>query len=1087
VFLFACLKKGAELKMMSGTGREEANGAKGKKGFGLLSRMELEHENEQLKQQVEQLNTLHEIGRLITSALELDRVLTQVVEAAVFITKAEEGALMLLDERTSELYIRAQKGLGEEYARGLRIKVEDSIAGEAVKTGEPRRLTSRDRVLKVVTGYIVNAILYVPMTIEDRVIGVLSVDNRTFDQPFTEDDEHLLSVLADYAAIAIENARLVEGLRERAQVLTSLHRTGRSMLSASLGEVLNQIAKSALEVLEADIVILYEYDKRKDDVIVPPIIQGAMRKPEVLRDRGSAVPHRQSVVFKMIRRGQPFYASNAEVDWAEADLIRPSEKTKGEVFIVREEIVSSAGIPLIAGDESVGIVFVNYRTSHPFADEEKEIIEIFANQAAIAIQNARLFRTVQRHAQELSTLYHLSLDIIRQLEVKPLLETIVQRAADLLGADGGGLLLRHPKREEIEMVVAYKLLTMLGMKFEFGQGLVGRVAQSGKPMIVNDYHAWEDRDQRFEKEPYKHLFRAVAGVPLRQEDEVIGVLAVSDTDEDRVFVDNDVKLLERFATQAAIAISNARTVSYLRRLVSSSPNAIIAIDRQGFLTTCNEGAERIMGYAREEVLGKFVADYYWDGLEEAKKINRMLISSEDGIVRDYETFLRGKEGEKIPVLFSGALLRNQSGDRIGSVGAFSDLRVKALRGRTRALFEIIERMNRSEELQEIFDTILDMVLLFKGDAGSILLLEGGFLVVKSSVGYVNERLEELRIELGSGIIGRATQQGESIVVPNVDLDDQYIRLSDDAKSQLVAPMVVEDKVIGALSVESNEEKHFSPEDNECIELINILASQAAVAINRAQLKQEKEQTQRRLIASANAVAAGQIAAGVAHEVKNSLNSIALAVGNIGEKIHKEEGIKSKKQFDDKIKSVESEILRLYDLVQRLHRFSQRLEPKKSEVYLNDIVRYTLELMDGAIRGRNLVYTMQLDSALDCPASGRGHPVFVDERQIQQVIINMTLNAMDASRSRGKLLFQTELREDAVEIRITDYGKGITPEEKRELFKPFFTTKPEGTGLGLYICKMIVEDNHEGRIEVSTRPGKGTTFSVFLPKRQKKGG
>ena len=156
---------------------------------------DVKQENEQLKQRIEQLTTLHEIGRLLTSDLKLDRVLTRVVGAAVFITKAEEGALMLLDERTDELYVRAHKGLGEKFARRLRIRVEDSIAGEAVKTGEPRRLTSRDRVLKVVTGLIVNAILYVPMTIKGRVIGMLSVDNRTFDRPFTEDDEHLLSYL----------------------------------------------------------------------------------------------------------------------------------------------------------------------------------------------------------------------------------------------------------------------------------------------------------------------------------------------------------------------------------------------------------------------------------------------------------------------------------------------------------------------------------------------------------------------------------------------------------------------------------------------------------------------------------------------------------------------------------------------------------------------------------------------------------------------------------------------------------------------------------------------------------------------------
>jgi K+-sensing histidine kinase KdpD len=191
--------------------------------IGLLGRTQLRREASEAKLKVEKLRTLHEIGAAITSSLGVEKVLTRVVEAAVFITNAEEGSLFLLDEDTRELHLRAQKGLGEKYARGFKIRVKDSIAGDVVKMGRPQRLESEGRDLKVVTGYMVYAIVYVPVVIRQEVIGVLSVDNQLADRIFGEDDESLLSILGGYAAIALENARLLEELNRQTRVLTDVY------------------------------------------------------------------------------------------------------------------------------------------------------------------------------------------------------------------------------------------------------------------------------------------------------------------------------------------------------------------------------------------------------------------------------------------------------------------------------------------------------------------------------------------------------------------------------------------------------------------------------------------------------------------------------------------------------------------------------------------------------------------------------------------------------------------------------------------------------------------------------------------------
>ena len=172
--------------------------------------------NQQLTQRIRELNTLFGIGKSVTSLLELERVLNRIVEAAVYLTGAEEGTLLLVDEASGELYMRAARNLGEKYARGFRLKVDDSLAGQVVKTGQPvlAQADEESAGLKIKTGYLVRSLLNVPLKAADKVIGVLSVDNLVSTRPFSKNDQYLLAALADWATIAIENARVVQSLQE---------------------------------------------------------------------------------------------------------------------------------------------------------------------------------------------------------------------------------------------------------------------------------------------------------------------------------------------------------------------------------------------------------------------------------------------------------------------------------------------------------------------------------------------------------------------------------------------------------------------------------------------------------------------------------------------------------------------------------------------------------------------------------------------------------------------------------------------------------------------------------------------------------
>jgi PAS domain S-box-containing protein len=195
-----------------------------------LTESRLRHERNQLteaiayahrhgERRLKELNILSSIGKSVTALLDEDRLLTRIVEAAVYITGAEEGILFLVDEESGDLYMRAARGLGEKYARGFRLKVNDSLAGQVVRTGKPIMITGAAQadLVKLKTGYLVKSLLHVPLKVGDRVIGVLSVDHMFEEQTFGNHELYLLATLADYAAIALENTALRASLDEQLQ------------------------------------------------------------------------------------------------------------------------------------------------------------------------------------------------------------------------------------------------------------------------------------------------------------------------------------------------------------------------------------------------------------------------------------------------------------------------------------------------------------------------------------------------------------------------------------------------------------------------------------------------------------------------------------------------------------------------------------------------------------------------------------------------------------------------------------------------------------------------------------------------------
>lgn len=235
----------------------------------------------------DELEALTRIGRSISASLDLDEVLTMVVDAAVELTGAEEGSLLLVDEKTGDLYMRAARNFQDDFVRTFRLPINDTLAGQVVNSGSPV-LIDQSAPQKIKTAYLVNALIYVPLKVKDRILGVLGVDNRTNRMALTERHIVLMSALADYAAIAIQNADLYTRTElERSKLETILRRIEEGVIVLDPDDrviLINRIARQAFDLGEDQVS-----GKVAHEVFQHPDLLGNLR----LED--AAIPHQVEI------------------------------------------------------------------------------------------------------------------------------------------------------------------------------------------------------------------------------------------------------------------------------------------------------------------------------------------------------------------------------------------------------------------------------------------------------------------------------------------------------------------------------------------------------------------------------------------------------------------------------------------------------------------------------------------------------------------------------------------------------------------------------------------------------------------------
>ena len=254
----------------------------------------------------------------------------------------------------------------------------------------------------------------------------------------------------------------------------------------------------------------------------------------------------------------------------------------------------------------------------------------------------------------------------------------------------------------------------------------------------------------------------------------------------------------------------------------------------------------------------------------------------------------------------------------------------------------------------------------------------------------------------------------------------------------------------------------------------------AVARNQAEttmcwphLLAELKETQAGLIQVEKLSSLGQLAASIAHEVNNPLSGVLVYTQLLDRKISNDNFTKDVAL--DYLRKMEKELTRSTRLIRNLLDFARQSNPAFRKTDINDVVLASLELVSNSARTTHIITEIDLSPALP--------KIMADPDQLQQVCINLMLNAIQSMPDGGKLTLRTREENQQIIVDVQDTGCGISSENMNKLFTPFFTTKKEvkGVGLGLAVSYGIIQ-SHQGKIEVNSREGEGTTFTIFLPIR-----
>jgi GAF domain-containing protein/HAMP domain-containing protein len=496
-----------------------------------------------------ELAALNAVAEVVSGTLDLKGLLDAALEKTLEVAEVEAGGIYLLQEggvssQKQTLTVASHKGVSEEFVAAIdNLDVGEGFSGLVVQTGEPLvvpDLAKDPRLTRsVVTESGFRTVAIVPLASRDKIWGSLFVITRTARE-FTAQDVEFLTHIADQIAVGIENARLFAAEQRRAEQFRVISDVSRHMTSIlNVDDLLHQIVRSIKENMGYHLVGISLMEG-------PDLVIKAGAGP-TFEDPGFQPPRStvggEGVTGWVASTGEPSLVRDVSQDERYFPL-SPEAQTRSELCV-----------PLKTKEAVIGVLNVESDKLDAFDEGDLAILQSLANQAAIAIQNARLFASEQRRAEQFRLLSEVGARITSLLELDELLRETVRLVNEVLGyyLVAIGLIEGHDLVVKVGAGPRWSDPGYQPPRISVGQGISGWVAQTGEPLLAPDV----SEEPRYLPLADSADTRSELAVPLRAKSKVIGVLDVQ-SDQLNAFDESDLVALQSLANLTAIAIEEAR-------------------------------------------------------------------------------------------------------------------------------------------------------------------------------------------------------------------------------------------------------------------------------------------------------------------------------------------------------------------------------------------------------------------------------------------------------------------------------------------------------------------------------------------------
>jgi signal transduction histidine kinase len=777
--------------------------------------------------------------------------------------------------------------------------------------------------------------------------------------------------------------------------------------------------------------------------------------------------------------------------------VRIGDVTAADVPSASREAFASRGygsavlVPLTSRGRVFGAVTVAARERDAFDERDVGRLLELASPLASAIEQRRLLEAGRRHNEELAALYSTSRLITARLEPAAVLEAISRSVTALIGSTGCGIGLLDPEGRNLVHAAAHGFKTdaWRALSMPLGEGLIGRCAESGLAIRVDDIRV-DPRSARRDVDEQEGI-RSMLCVPLKVGSVLIGVLSAFSI-RPSVFTAHHEELLEAFADQAAIAINNAqlfeqseRRARETRALVEAGRAVTASLDVERTIRVILEEARTVLGV---ESCGLMTFDAATGDLVSAASLD---------LPPEMVTQIRLRVGEGVAGLAVAERRPIQRNDLFEAEGGrYADLRrASGFRSMLSAPLMVGSRAIGAlsvfrRDVHRFSDTEQELLVALADQAAIALEHARLYEELEARVAERTRELDEQKrfvevvletLPLGVFVLDaalavvRVNREGTRVLGDDRVGDHSFTDLVTADRAETVGGFLRE--VFTSRAVRALETTMTIAAEPKTFRLTAAPVEAAGELVHHVVLLVEDvtraKRLEQQMLLTERLTTAGRLAAGVAHELNNPLATIAGCAEALLARAREGEFASAIDDFRHYLGLIEEEAYRCKEITGSLLQFVREPGSRRAPTDLNALVVKTLELLSRQSRFVGRRFVTELDPTLPL--------VTVNEGQMRQVLLGIAANALEAMGPEGALTVRSRQARDEVEIELEDEGPGIPDEVLVRIFDPFFTTKPpgQGTGLGLAIAQGIVTD-HGGRIQVTSWPGKGSTFRVVLP-------